>query len=149
MSDVGFMRRALELAALGVGRTGDNPSVGCVIVRDGAIIAEAHTAEGGRPHAEEQAVALADARGATAYVTLEPCAKRSNGSASCADRLIQAGVVRVVIATGDPHPFAAGVGVERLRVAGAQVESGLLADEARAINAGFFDKWARADATKT
>ncbi len=141
MSDITFMQRALERAATGVGRTGENPSVGCVIVRDGAIIAEARTADGGRPHAEEQAVALADARGATAYVTLEPCAKRSNGSASCADRLIDAGVVRVVIAADDPHPFAAGAGVDRLRAARVLVEIGLLVEEARAQNADFFARW--------
>ena len=86
MSDLHFMRRALSLAAAGVGQTGDNPSVGCVIVRDGVVIAEARTADGGRPHAEEQALALADARGATAYITLEPCAKRSNGTVSCVRR---------------------------------------------------------------
>jgi pyrimidine deaminase RibD-like protein len=137
------MRRALEIAALGVGRTGDNPSVGCVIVREGAIIAEARTADGGRPHAEEQAVALADAQGATVYVTLEPCAKRSNGSASCADRLIDAGAVLVVIAADDPHPFAAGAGVERLRAAGVRVDTGILAEEARAQNADFFARWTK------
>ncbi|MCX7357621.1 MAG: bifunctional diaminohydroxyphosphoribosylaminopyrimidine deaminase/5-amino-6-(5-phosphoribosylamino)uracil reductase RibD [Alphaproteobacteria bacterium] len=143
MNDLEFMRRALELAVLGVGRTGDNPSVGCVIVRDGVIIAEAHTADGGRPHAEEQAVALANASGATAYVTLEPCARRSNGSASCADRLIQAGVARVVIATGDPHPFVDGAGIERLRAAGVLVETGLLSEEARTQNADFFAQWTK------
>lgn len=141
MSDDAFMRRALELAALGVGRTGDNPSVGCVIVRDGAVIAEARTADGGRPHAEEQAVALADARGATAYVILEPCAKRSTGGASCSEILLQAGVTRVVIAVSDPHPLVAGAGIERLRAAGVEVEVGLMADEARAMNADFFAKW--------
>lgn len=141
MSDLDFMRRALSLAAAGVGQTGDNPSVGCVIVRDGAVIAEARTGDGGRPHAEEQAVALADARGAAAYVTLEPCAKRSNGTASCADRLIEAGVARVVIAASDPHPFASGVGVERLRAAGVSVETGLLASEARQLNADFHRRW--------
>lgn len=135
------MQRALDVAALGVGRTGDNPCVGCVIVRDGDIVAEARTADGGRPHAEELAVALADAQGATAYVTLEPCAKRTNGSASCADRIIQAGVARVVIAAGDPHPFAAGVGIERLRAAGVLVETGVLAEDARAQNTDFFAKW--------
>ncbi|MEQ1491583.1 MAG: bifunctional diaminohydroxyphosphoribosylaminopyrimidine deaminase/5-amino-6-(5-phosphoribosylamino)uracil reductase RibD [Terricaulis sp.] len=144
MSDADFMRRALDIAAQGVGRTGDNPSVGCVIVRDGAIIAEARTGDGGRPHAEEQAVAFADVSGAAAYVTLEPCAKRSNGSASCADRLIQAGVARVVIATDDPHPFAAGVGVQRLRAAGIHVEIGILAEEARSQNADFFTRWPEA-----
>ncbi len=80
-------------------------------------------------------------RGATAYVTLEPCAKRSNGAPSCADLLIQAGIARVVIAASDPHPFACGVGVERLRAAGVSVEVGLFAEEARAQNAAFFAKW--------
>lgn len=141
MTDTDFMQRALYLAAAGVGQTGDNPSVCCVIVRDGAVIAEARTGDGGRPHAEEQAVALAGTRGATAYVTLEPCAKRSNGTASCVDRLIEAGVARVVIAASDPHPFAAGVGVERLRAAGVIVETGLLASEARQLNADFHRRW--------
>lgn len=141
MSDLVFMQRALELAAQGVGRTGDNPSVGCVIVREGAIIAEARTADGGRPHAEEQAVAQADVRGATAYVTLEPCAKRSAGTLSCSDLLIQSGVARVVIAVHDPHPFASGVGVERLRAAGISVETGLLASEAQQLNADFHRRW--------
>jgi diaminohydroxyphosphoribosylaminopyrimidine deaminase/5-amino-6-(5-phosphoribosylamino)uracil reductase len=137
------MRRALDLAAAGVGRTGDNPSVGCVIVKDGAVIGEAATASGGRPHAEEQALAQVDARGATAYVTLEPCARRTSGASSCADLLIQGGVARVVIAAGDPHPFAAGVGVARLREAGVRVETGLMEAEAHAQNADFFAKWGR------
>jgi diaminohydroxyphosphoribosylaminopyrimidine deaminase/5-amino-6-(5-phosphoribosylamino)uracil reductase len=134
-----YMSRALALAAAQIGRTGENPSVGCVIVQDGAIVAEAATASGGRPHAEEQALALGGerARGATAFVTLEPCAKRTSGALSCADLLIQAGIARVVIAASDPHPFASGVGVERLRTAGVSVEVGLCADEARAQNAGF------------
>lgn len=143
MSDEAHMRRALELAALGGGRTGDNPSVGCVIVRDGVMMGEGATAEGGRPHAEEFALAQAldGARGADVYVTLEPCAKRSTGAMSCADRLIDAGVARVVIAARDPHPYAAGVGIERLRAAGVVVEVGLLEAEARAQNADFFAKW--------
>jgi diaminohydroxyphosphoribosylaminopyrimidine deaminase/5-amino-6-(5-phosphoribosylamino)uracil reductase len=119
MSDDANMRRALELAAPGVGRTGDNPSVGCVIVRDGALMGEG-------------------ARGGDVFVTLEPCAKRSTGAMSCADRLIEAGVARVVIAVRDPHPFASGVGLERLRAAGVRVEIGLLEAEARAQNAAFF-----------
>lgn len=138
-----FMRRALSLALPGAGSTGDNPSVGCVIVKDGVVVGEGATADGGRPHAEEFAVAAAgaNARGAAAYVTLEPCAKRSNGSASCADRLIEAGVARVVIAASDPHPFASGVGVERLRAAGISVETGLLASEARQLNVDFHRRW--------
>ncbi|MBY0562925.1 MAG: bifunctional diaminohydroxyphosphoribosylaminopyrimidine deaminase/5-amino-6-(5-phosphoribosylamino)uracil reductase RibD [Hyphomonadaceae bacterium] len=137
------MRRALDLAAQGMGRTGENPSVGCVIVKDRAVVAEARTADGGRPHAEEQALAQAGAaaRGASVYVTLEPCAKRSNGGVSCTDLLIQAGVARVVIAARDPHPFANGVGIERLRTAGIVVETGIYEAEARTQNAAFFVKW--------
>ena len=143
MSDDAFMRRALALATPGVGRTGDNPSVGCVIVKDGRVVGEAATAEGGRPHAEEQALSLPSeqVRGATVYVTLEPCARRSSGGVSCSDLLIQAHVARVVIATRDPHPMAAGVGLERLRAAGVSVEIGMLEAEARAQNARFFLKW--------
>lgn len=139
------MQQALALAALGYGRTGENPSVGCVIVRDGEVVAEGRTAEGGRPHAEEAALAQAgeNARGATVFVTLEPCARRSSGGVSCSDLLIQAGVSRVVIAAQDPHPFAAGAGVARLQEAGASVESGLLEDQALAMNPIFFAKWAR------
>ncbi|MFZ2029223.1 MAG: bifunctional diaminohydroxyphosphoribosylaminopyrimidine deaminase/5-amino-6-(5-phosphoribosylamino)uracil reductase RibD [Vitreimonas sp.] len=145
MSDDAHMRHALALAALGVGRTGDNPSVGCVIVNDVAIVGEGATADGGRPHAEEQALARAgdNARGATAYVTLEPCAHRSSGAVSCSDLLIQAHISRAVIATRDPHPMSAGVGVERLRAAGIAVEIGLLETEARAQNTSFFAKWDR------
>jgi diaminohydroxyphosphoribosylaminopyrimidine deaminase/5-amino-6-(5-phosphoribosylamino)uracil reductase len=137
------MQRALALASSQIGRTGENPSVGCVLVKNGAIIAEAATADGGRPHAEEQALVQAGegARRATAYVTLEPCAKRSSGALSCADLLIQAGVAHVVIAARDPHPFAAGVGVERLRTAGISVEAGLMEEQARAQNAAFFAEW--------
>lgn len=142
-TDAEYMRRALALAAPNIGRTGDNPTVGCVIVKDDATLAEGATAEGGRPHAEELALAQAGAaaRGATAYVTLEPCAKRSTGAMSCADRLIEAGVSRVVIAAPDPHPFASGVGIERLQAAGIAVEIGLLEDEARAQNTAFLSAW--------
>jgi pyrimidine deaminase RibD-like protein len=137
------MRRALALAASGGGRTGDNPSVGCVIVKQGAVIGEGATGEGGRPHAEEGALGQAGeaARGATACVTLEPCAKRSTGAMSCADRLIDADVARVVIAVADPHPYAAGAGIERLRAAGLQVEVGRFAEAAREQNADFFARW--------
>lgn len=135
------MRAALAVAARHVGVTGDNPSVGCVIVKGGAVIAEGVTDAGGRPHAEERALAGVDARGATAYVTLEPCAKRSAGGVSCSDHLIKAGVARVVIAAADPHPFADGAGVARMREAGIAVELGLLEAEARAQNAEFFARW--------
>ena len=135
MSDVAHMRRALELAAPRVGRTGDNPSIGCVLVKEGALVGEGATGEGGRPHAEEIALNAAGpaARRATAYVTLEPCAKRSAGGVACTDLLIAAGVARLVIAAHDPHPNAAGAGVARLRAAGVTVEFGLMEAEARAL----------------
>jgi len=137
------MQRALALAAPMIGRTGDNPAVGCVLALGDAIFGEGATAEGGRPHAEELAIAAAGgaAHGVTAFVTLEPCAKRSAGGVACADRLIKAGVARVVIATRDPHPNAAGVGVERLRAAGIAVEFGLMEAQALAQNAAFFARW--------
>lgn len=126
------MRRAIEVARPHVGLTRPNPTVGCVLVQGEAVVAEAVTGVGGRPHAEEQAVEIAGeaARGAVAYVTLEPCGQRSSGAPSCAERLLAAGVVRVVAARRDPHPYASGRGPERLRSAGVPVEVGLLAEEA-------------------
>lgn len=143
MSDTTLMQRALDRAVQMAGRTGDNPAVGCVIALGDAIFGEGATAEGGRPHAEEAALksAGATAKGATVYVTLEPCAQRSAGGTSCADLLIAAGVARVVIATSDPHPNAAGAGVERLRAAGIVVELGLMDLQARMVNAAFLAKW--------
>jgi pyrimidine deaminase RibD-like protein len=137
--DLAHMRRAIELARAGVGRTGANPSVGCVIVKDGQVVGEGATGVGGRPHAEEVALAQAGeaARGATAYVTLEPCAERSSGAASCSARLVTAGVARVVVACEDRSAFAAGRGVARLRAAGIPTELGLLAHEAGALYAAY------------
>lgn len=137
--DILLMRRAIATAMANLGSTWPNPSVGCVIAKDGEILAEAATAPGGRPHAEEQALAALGERaiGTTAYVTLEPCGARSSGHASCAERLVGSGVVRVVIACEDPSPFASGQGLERLREAGLAFETGLLADEARVLCAGF------------
>jgi diaminohydroxyphosphoribosylaminopyrimidine deaminase/5-amino-6-(5-phosphoribosylamino)uracil reductase len=137
--DLDHMRRAIELARARVGLTGSNPAVGCVIVRDGQVVAEAVTAPGGRPHAEEQALDAAGsaARGAVAYVTLEPCGARSAGGRSCAERLVDAGVVRLVIACDDPSPFASGRGIERLAAAGMGLELGVLADEAASLYAGY------------
>ncbi len=133
------MRRAIALARPGVGRTGDNPSVGCVILGPAGIVGEGATAEGGRPHAEEQALAAAGeaARGATALVTLEPCARRSSPGTSCTDRLIAAGVRRVVIACDDASVFAGGEGAARLQAAGIEVEAGLLESEARRLYADY------------
>ena len=137
--DLTFMRRAIALAAAQVGRTGANPAVGCVLVKDGAMVAEAATAEGGRPHAEELALAAAGdaARDATAYVTLEPCGARSSGAASCSERLAQAAVARVVVACQDASTYAAGQGAARLRAAGVAVELGVLAPEAAPLYADY------------
>lgn len=139
------MARALALAAAMAGKTAPNPAVGCVIVKDGAMIGEGATGEGGRPHAEEIALGAAGAaaRGATAYVTLEPCAQRSTGAPSCAARLRDADVARVVIACRDPHPNAAGAGVDLLINAGIEVAVGVMEGEARALNADFIAKWER------
>ncbi len=137
--DEDFMRRAIALARGHVGLTGDNPSVGCVLVRDGVVVGSAVTGEGGRPHAEEAALDAAGelARGATAYVTLEPCAERSSGGLSCSERLVAAGVARVVVACTDPSVFADGRGAHRLQDAGIVIDQGLLASEARPLYAAY------------
>jgi diaminohydroxyphosphoribosylaminopyrimidine deaminase/5-amino-6-(5-phosphoribosylamino)uracil reductase len=136
------MLRALALAEARLGHTWPNPAVGCVIVKDGVVIGEGATAEGGRPHGEEAALSGlgVKAQGATAYVALEPCARRSAGTSACADLLIAAGVTRVVIGAEDPHPNARGAGTERLRAAGIEVEIGVCGDQAQALNAGFFTR---------
>jgi pyrimidine deaminase RibD-like protein len=131
-ADQRHMRRAIALARAQLGRTGENPAVGCVIVSEGAVIAEAATADDGRPHAEEQALAQAGerARGAGVFVTMEPCGERSSGAASCSERLVGAGVVRVVFACGNPHGLSAGRGPARLGDAGVSLEGGFLQAEA-------------------
>jgi len=138
-SDHDHMRRAIDLARRNLGLTAPNPSVGCVIVGRGAVVGEGATAPGGRPHAEEQALDQAGqaARGATAYVTLEPCGARSAGGLSCSERLVAAGVARVVVACEDASPFASGQGAERLRAAGVVVQLGVLADEAAPLYVGY------------
>ena len=129
-----MMRRAIVLARARLGRTQPNPAVGCVLVKDVQVIAEAATGAGGRPHAEEQALAAAGggAEGAVAYVTMEPCGRRSSGAPSCSERLVDAKVARVVIACENPDVLSAGHGVARLKSAGVPVDQGFLADEARA-----------------
>lgn len=141
-SDADFMGRAIDLALAEMGKTWPNPAVGCVIVKDGQVVSEAATAPGGRPHAEEQAVPAAGgrARGATAYVTMEPCGARSSGRASCSHFLMDARVARVVVACVDPSPFASGRGVERLRQAGLEVETGLLAERAAVLYEGYLHR---------
>ena len=139
MSDEDHMRRAIALAAAHVGVTAENPSVGCVLVRDGVVVGEGVTGQGGRPHAEEAALAAAghQAHGATAYVTLEPCAQRSSGTPSCSERLIASGVARVVVACADASVFAAGLGCQRLQTAGIVTDLGLLEAEAAALYAAY------------
>jgi pyrimidine deaminase RibD-like protein len=129
------MRRAIALATAQLGRTGENPAVGCVLAAGDIVVSEAATADSGRPHAEEQALESAGdrARGATAYVTMEPCAERSNGTASCSERLVAAGVARVVFACENSDRLSAGRGPQRLRDAGLTVETGLLRDEAAGL----------------
>ena len=133
-----MMRAALALARRSLGRTWPNPAVGCVIVKDGVIVGRGRTQDGGRPHAEVDALNQAGdaARGATAYVTLEPCSHFGK-SPPCADALIKAGVVKVVSAMEDPNPQVNGQGHARLRAAGVEVEVGAGATEAAEINAGF------------
>ncbi len=132
------MRAALSLARRGNGRTWPNPSVGCVIVKDGRVVGRATTAQGGRPHAEPQALAMAGdaARGATAYVTLEPCCFHGR-TPPCTDALVAAGVARVVVGVRDPDPRVNGAGLARLRSAGIEVVEAVLEDEAADVVAGF------------
>ncbi|MDT7951459.1 MAG: bifunctional diaminohydroxyphosphoribosylaminopyrimidine deaminase/5-amino-6-(5-phosphoribosylamino)uracil reductase RibD [Acetobacteraceae bacterium] len=141
MEDAEHMRAALALARRGLGSTWPNPSVGCVLVRDGRVVGRGTTAPGGRPHAERLALDMAGeaARGATAYVTLEPCAHHGQ-TPPCADALVAAGVSRVVVACGDPYPAVNGKGVARLREAGIEVVTGVLEDEAREAQAGFLTR---------
>lgn len=136
--DIAHMRAALALARRGLGTTRPNPSVGCVVVRDGRVVGRAVTAPGGRPHAEPSALAMAGpaARGATVYVTLEPCCHWGQ-TPPCTQALMDAGVARVVIGTRDPDPRVNGDGLGRLRDAGIAVTEGVLEDEAREVVAGF------------
>lgn len=133
-----MMRAALALARRSLGRTWPNPAVGCLIVKEGVVVGRGRTQDGGRPHAEVDALDQAGeaARGATAYVTLEPCSHFGK-SPPCADALIEAGVVKVVSAMEDPNPQVNGQGHARLRSAGIEVEVGVGAKEAAEINAGF------------
>ena len=132
------MRHALALAARGLGRVWPNPAVGCVLVQGDRVVGRGWTRPGGRPHAETEALgrAGAAARGATAYVTLEPCAHHGQ-TPPCAAALVAAGVARVVTAIGDPDPRVSGRGHAMLRAAGIEVVEGVAAAEARALQAGF------------
>lgn len=144
MSDESHMAHALRLAARGLGNVWPNPAVGCVIVRDGLVIGRGWTQPGGRPHAEVRALQQAGgaAQGATAYVTLEPCAHHGH-TPPCAGALIKARVARVVTALTDPDPRVSGQGHAMLRAAGITVTEGVLAAEATRLNAGFLKRVTR------
>lgn len=135
------MAHALRLAARGLGRCWPNPAVGCVIVKDGRVLGRGWTQPGGRPHGETMALLQAGplARGATAFVTLEPCAHHGK-TPPCAESLIAAGIARVVSAVTDPDPRVSGRGHAMLRAAGIAVTEGVLQAEATALNAGFFQR---------
>lgn len=139
--DVQMMQYALRLAGQGLGRCWPNPSVGCVLVKHGQVIAAARTGDGGRPHAEALALQIAgsEARNATAYISLEPCAHHGQ-TPPCAQTLINAGISRVVIACGDSDPRVSGKGAAMLQDAGIAVDKGVLEAEALRINAGFFSR---------
>jgi len=141
LSDLQYMELALRMGRRHMGVTADNPSVGCIIVKDGVIVGRGVTAQGGRPHAETQALAQAGAgaEGADVFVTLEPCAHHGN-TPPCCDALIKAGVERVCSAISDPDPRTSGAGDERLRAAGITVESGLHSELARRDLAGFLSR---------
>ena len=138
------MRAAIALAGRGRAISSPNPAVGCILLREDRVIARGWTDRGGRPHAEAMALEAAGdaARGATAYVTLEPCAHTSARGPACADLLIQAGVARVVIAVQDPDPRTNGDGIARLRAASIAVDTGVAEAEAKASLAGFLTRQA-------
>ena len=138
MTDLALMRRALALAERAAGLTSPNPMVGAIVVRDGIVVGEGYHRSAGEPHAEVEALraAGARARGATVYVTLEPCAHQGR-TPPCAPLLVEAGVGRVVAAMSDPNPRVDGRGVDLLRRAGITVETGVLADEAGRLNRAF------------
>jgi diaminohydroxyphosphoribosylaminopyrimidine deaminase/5-amino-6-(5-phosphoribosylamino)uracil reductase len=147
LSDTDGMTLALEWAAMGMNSTAPNPRVGCVIVRDGAVIGAGYTQPAGQAHAEIQALRDAEARGndvrgATAYVTLEPC-NHHGRTPPCSDALVRAGLGRVVAAMEDPNPLVAGQGLAKLAAAGIEVSSGVMADAAYEMNIGFFSRMRR------
>jgi diaminohydroxyphosphoribosylaminopyrimidine deaminase / 5-amino-6-(5-phosphoribosylamino)uracil reductase len=140
-ADLDYMRVALALARRGLGNVWPNPAVGCVLVNEGCVVGRGWTRPGGRPHAETEALRRAGprARGATAYVSLEPCSHRGQ-TPPCADALIEAGIRRVVAAVEDPDHRVSGNGFGKLRAAGMAVDLGLGAAEAAEINVGFFSR---------
>jgi diaminohydroxyphosphoribosylaminopyrimidine deaminase/5-amino-6-(5-phosphoribosylamino)uracil reductase len=143
-ADSVWMAQALQLAERGLYTTSPNPRVGCVLVKDGQLVAEGWHERAGESHAEVHALrnAGAAAKGATAYVTLEPCSHHGR-TPPCADALIAAGIARVVVAMQDPNPQVAGQGIARLREAGIEVDCGLMEGAARALNPGFISRMSR------
>ena len=143
-ADNRFMARALRLAERGLYTTMPNPRVGCVLVKEGEVIAEGWHIRAGEGHAEVNALQLAgdNARGATAYVTLEPCS-HTGKTGPCSQALVNAGIARVIYAMEDPNPLVSGRGLEILRVAGIQVDGPLFEDQARALNPGFIKRMER------
>ncbi len=140
-TDQQFMDLALRMGRRNIGATAENPSVGCIIVKNGEIVGRGVTAPGGRPHAETQALLQAGeaAKHATAFVTLEPCAHHGN-TPPCCDALIESGIERVVIAVCDPDPRTAGEGIARMRAAGISVDQGLCEEEGRSDLAGYLSR---------
>jgi diaminohydroxyphosphoribosylaminopyrimidine deaminase / 5-amino-6-(5-phosphoribosylamino)uracil reductase len=138
-NDEQYMRLAIEIAKAGIGQTSPNPVVGAVVVKDGEIVGFGAHLKAGEPHAEVHAIRMAGekAKGATVYVTLEPCSHYGK-TPPCADLLVETGVQRVVIATTDPNPLVAGKGIEKLRSAGIDVNLGVLKEEADELNRVFF-----------
>jgi diaminohydroxyphosphoribosylaminopyrimidine deaminase/5-amino-6-(5-phosphoribosylamino)uracil reductase len=147
LNDTDGMALALQWAARGMNITAPNPRIGCVIVREGAVIGAGHTQPAGQAHAEIEALRDAaargnDVRGATAYVTLEPC-NHHGRTPPCSDALVRAGLGRVVAAMEDPNPLVAGQGLAKLKAAGIEVASGILAEQAYEMNIGFFSRMRR------
>ena len=146
-AEMDHMQAALVLARRGLGRVWPNPAVGCVLVREdlgSRVVGRGWTQPSGRPHAETEALRRAgkDALGATAYVTLEPCSHHGETDA-CAEVLVNAGVTRVVVAIEDPDPRVSGQGIARLNKAGIRVSTGIAAEAAADVNAGFVSRISR------
>jgi diaminohydroxyphosphoribosylaminopyrimidine deaminase/5-amino-6-(5-phosphoribosylamino)uracil reductase len=142
LTEARWMEAAIALGERGRGRTAPNPNVGCVIVQSEAVVGRGWTQPGGRPHAEAMALAEAGeaARGASVYVTLEPCAHQDGRGPACATLLAEAGPAKISIAIGDPDPRTNGLGIERLESAGIEVVTGLMQKEAERSMAGFFTR---------